>query len=218
MKGERPKTDRATPDRLSIAPLIMCAEDRHITCILTKRMVRSISHPQCQPRGTVEILNTDSARVLHVLAVVAMCACAPKDLPESTSSAPDNDTLSTAVESPRSSQPSLGPSYEAVARRKYGERVEFVFNDSRSYVICIAGEDRFRSPFPKSSPRLTFFVYGLASEQIVFEESIDNASVSWEEDTLVKVSVTPGIVRMEEPTEYGYLYDVVARQKLPLSK
>jgi hypothetical protein len=157
------------------------------------------------------------AEGLCVLAVVVACACAPKKLPESTNPAADTDTLNTAVEFPQSSELSPEPSHEAVARRKYGDRVEFVFDNSRSYVICVAGEDKSRSPFPRFSRRLTFFVYDLASEQIVFEESIENASVSWEEDTLLKVSVTPGIVQMEEPKEYGYLYDVVARQKLPLS-
>jgi hypothetical protein len=156
-------------------------------------------------------------KVLCIVAVVALCACAPKELPESTTSAGDTDTLTTAVDSSQSSQPSPETSYEAAARSKYGGRVKFVFNNSRSYVLCVAGKHQFRRLFPSSSPRLRFFVYDLASEEIIFEESVENASVSWEDDTLVKVTVTPGIVRVEGPREYGYLYDVVARQKLPLN-
>jgi hypothetical protein len=157
------------------------------------------------------------AKGLCIVAVVAVCVCAPKQVPESTSYQPTADTLTTAVESPQSSEPYPEPSYEATARRKYGDKVDFIFNNPRSYVICIAGEDKSKIPSPRFSSRLTFFVYGLTSEQIVLEESLDNASVSWEEDTLLKVSVTPGIVQMEGPKEYGYLYDVVARQKLPLN-
>ncbi len=159
-----------------------------------------------------------SSTLCCIVAVAAVCACAPKKLPESSGSAADTDTLTTAVESPRTSRPSPEPSYAVVARTKYGDGAEFAFNDSRGYVICVAGEDKSRKPFPGFSARLRFFVYDLASGQIVFEESIEKASVSWEGDTLLKVSVTPGIVQTVEPMEYGYLYDVVARQKLPLNK
>lgn len=150
------------------------------------------------------------------MALVAGCTSAQKKLPESTGSMSDIDTLETAVEFPESSQLSPEASYQAVAKSKYGDRVEFFFNNSRSYVICVAGKDRFKSPFPKISSQLRFFVYDLTSDRILFEESLDNASVSWKKDTLLKVSVTPGIVQTGKSLEYGYLYDIVARQKLPL--
>jgi hypothetical protein len=56
----------------------------------------------------------------------------------------------------------------------------------------------------------------MATEEIIFEESVDNAEVSWENDTVLKVSVTPGTVQTERSVEYGYFYDLITRQKRPL--
>jgi hypothetical protein len=155
-------------------------------------------------------------RVFCLAVLVAGCTSARKEPPKATGSPAESATPDTVLDAPPTSTFVSVPSYQVVARNRYGDGVDFIFNDSRSYVICIAGRGRFKSPFPKAASPLRFFVYDLTSDQVVFEESLDNARVSWETETLVKVSVTPGMVQIEKPKEYGYRYDVVAREKSPL--
>ena len=151
-----------------------------------------------------------------IVALVAGCTSARKEPPEPAAFPAGRATPDTIAAAPESSTLASKSSYQVVARSRYGDRVDFVFNDSRTYVICIAAESRFKSPLPKTGSPLRFFVYDLTSDQIVFEESLDNARVSWEENTVLKVSVTPGTVQTEKGREYGYRYDVVAQRKVPL--
>jgi len=104
-------------------------------------------------------------------------------------------------------------SYEESAVRKYGGDDDFHINESGTHVLCIKRSRRVRKPFPVSASRTEFFVFDLSGSEILFGDSLENARVFWEDETHVKVQVTPGIVQGVVPREYGYRYDVVSARK-----
>jgi hypothetical protein len=105
-----------------------------------------------------------------------------------------------------------GAGYESLAMQKYGQGVEFVQNMSGTTMLCVK-----KSKPTQLTPQhqIAFFVYDMKARNVLFEDSIPNGSVNWNDDFSIVVSIVPGTVRDDDKTPAprpGYIYDVRTRK------
>jgi hypothetical protein len=102
--------------------------------------------------------------------------------------------------------------YRAVALQKYGPGVEFVFNESKTAVLCL----RKSKPTAKDpQQQVSFVVFDLAIDSVIFEDEIPNGSVGWKDSLTVLVGTVPGIVKSDEGLagqKSGYVFDLRSRK------
>jgi len=63
--------------------------------------------------------------------------------------------------------------------------------------------------------QIEFFVYDVGAQDVLFEDSIPNGSVSWNDDSSIVVTVIPGTVGDDDKTparRSGYIYDIRSRK------
>jgi hypothetical protein len=134
--------------------------------------------------------------VLHIsagflLLLLASCGSSRKDLKE-----PESGTAR----------------YQAEAVQKYGQGVEFVFNDGKTAVLCL----KMSKPSAKNpQQQVSFFVFDLSIDSTIFEDNLANGSVSWKDNITVLVSTVPGIVKSDETSagrKSGYIFDLRSRK------
>ena len=102
--------------------------------------------------------------------------------------------------------------YKTIALQKFGQGVEFVQNASGSAVLCVK-----RSKPTQLNPQqqVAFLVYDLKAKGVLFEDSIPNGSVGWNDEFSIIVSIVPGTVRDDDKTPAprpGYIYDLRSRK------
>ncbi|MCU0611822.1 MAG: hypothetical protein MUE60_08550 [Candidatus Eisenbacteria bacterium] len=109
------------------------------------------------------------------------------------------------------------PAYVSLAESRYGGTAKYLFNESRTHVLCLS-QARSASPVGpgQATSPLRFFVYDLQADEVILEDSVENARVQWESETSLKVVITPGMVPGIEPREYGYRFDVASRTRAEL--
>jgi len=102
--------------------------------------------------------------------------------------------------------------YGSLAVEKYGNDFEYFFNSPKTYVICL----KRNKPTPQIPQyQISFFIYDLKKNEIIFEESSIDAEVEWRNDHQVQVKITPGIISGDETTDdFTYVYDVTSRKKI----
>ena len=102
--------------------------------------------------------------------------------------------------------------YQKIAEEKYKHDIIYTFNQSKSYVLC----KKFVKPSPKMhQSSVSFFVYDLEKDKIVYEKSVDNGKVKWANDSKLKISIIPGIISGDEDMRnYNYLYDIKKQKKI----
>ena len=136
------------------------------------------------------------SRGIHLFLIVALLllpACASSSRPPASARAAEN--------------------YKNLALAKYGEGVEFIFNESETHVLCLKQNKVKLSPALPQDP-LRFFVYDLQNEKIVYEDSIEDGSVNWISNSELQISIIPGIVSGDEnPEDFTYIYDVKELRK-----
>jgi len=104
--------------------------------------------------------------------------------------------------------------YRSIAAAKYQGNVQYLFNESRSQVICLQSS---KPTGLKPHPELDFFIYDISEESTLFEDSLINAKVSWINNSQVQVEFIPEIISEDgELSKLGYIYDVNMMQKLPI--
>ena len=104
--------------------------------------------------------------------------------------------------------------YKSIALKKYQKNIEYLFNSSDTYVICLT-KNKPTPQMPQN--QISFFVYDLANKEIILEDSLIDGEVSWKSDHDIQVKMTPGILTTDE--EYnkqltGYIFDVKEKKKL----
>ena len=102
--------------------------------------------------------------------------------------------------------------YDSLAVQKYGRGVEFIQNSTGSAILCVK----------KSKPtqlylqqQIAFFIYDVKTKSMLFEDSIANGSVGWNDDFSIVVTIVPGTVRDDNNTPVprpGYIYDLRSRK------
>jgi hypothetical protein len=105
--------------------------------------------------------------------------------------------------------------YRSIAIEKYHSNVQYLFNESRSHVICL----KFSKPTPnKPHPELSFFIYEVSADKILHEDSSMNAEVNWLTNSHVQVEFIPEIISEDENLpKTGYVYDVDKQEKRPFN-
>jgi hypothetical protein len=102
--------------------------------------------------------------------------------------------------------------YQTLAAQKYGQGTEFLFNDTKTAVLCL----KKSKPTAKNPQhQVSFFVFDLSIDSMIFEDEIANGSVSWKDHLTVLVNTVPGIVKSDEPLagqKSGYIFDLRSRK------
>lgn len=101
--------------------------------------------------------------------------------------------------------------YESLAAQKFGKGVDFVRNSSGTAMLCVK-----KSKPTQLNPQqqVAFFVYDMKAKNVLFEDSIPNGSVGWNDDSSIVVTIVPGTVRDDDKTPAprpGYIYDLRSR-------
>ncbi len=83
-------------------------------------------------------------------------------------------------------------------------------NINQNYILVTNKKQKKNSPVPT----LKFFIYYVANETVIFEDTIFNGNVFWKDDKTVEVIVYPEIV-MKQPSGFsiGYLLNVETLEK-----
>ena len=116
--------------------------------------------------------------------------------------------------SQQTSQSKTPLSYERIANAKFKDNIDYFFNSNKSYVLCVK---QSKTTHKILYPPLAFFVYDLKNEKIVYEESFNNGSAKWVNDTQIKVTLVPGIISGIEKIDSkarGFIYDLAVNRKL----
>jgi hypothetical protein len=105
-----------------------------------------------------------------------------------------------------------GTLYRALAAQKYGQGVEFLSNDTKTAVVCL----KKSKPTAKNpQQQVSFFVFDLSIDSVIFEDEIPNGSVGWKDNLTVLVSTVPGNEKSDEASagqKSGYLFDLRSRK------
>ena len=102
--------------------------------------------------------------------------------------------------------------WESMARKKYGPGVEFVFNSTKSAVLCLK---KLKPVSGDMRHQVSFFVFDLSSDSAIFEDTLPDAFVEWKDNFSVLVSIAPGMEKSDErlgELKFGYIFDLRVRK------
>ncbi|MBL7959684.1 hypothetical protein JNL27_05525 [bacterium] len=136
--------------------------------------------------------------IVMFLAILVSCTSAQKS---NSSAFQEKQDLSPAVEK-----------YKTLAMEKYKEGIDYVFNESGSFVMCVhAAKPSAEHP----QKTISFFVYDLKNEKILYEESVGDGSVKWKNDVQIEITSKIGIITPSHQSNIiHYVYDVSTQKKL----
>ena len=117
------------------------------------------------------------------------CASAPKNVQEKTNA----------------------EKYQTIAESKYQTGIEYLFNETRTHVLCRHAE---KPTTMKPQHRVSFFIFDVKSDSLSFEESLPDGMVAWKNARQVEVTAYPGMVKKDDSPLPGYVYDVVTGKKI----
>lgn len=104
--------------------------------------------------------------------------------------------------------------YTELAKDKFGDNFATQMNSDKTYVLCSNVPKSIRDNGPTA---VSYFIYDLKNDKIVFEESIPDGNVSWLNEHQIKVTIIPGIVKGDDKeggSKTGYIYDVIQMKKI----
>ena len=104
--------------------------------------------------------------------------------------------------------------YTELAKDKFGDNFSIQMNSDKTYVLCSNVPKSIKDNRPAT---VSYFIYDLKNEKIVFEESIPDGNVSWLNEHQIKITIIPGIVKgdeKEEGSDSGYIYDIIQMKKI----
>lgn len=141
-------------------------------------------------------------KIIFTFLLLILVSCTSAKKSNSAVSQEKNDTL-PAVEK-----------YKTLAVEKYKDQIDYVFNQSKTHVLCA----RTSKPTPKMPENnVSFFVFDLNHENIIFEESIVDGSVTWINNRQLEIIQKTGIISGENPDRrHGYIFDVESKTKTDL--
>ena len=102
--------------------------------------------------------------------------------------------LITACTSTEASQSTNEPpAYMAEAAQRYGKTafIDTYDNDAATHVIVA---HHLKPTAEQPLPMVSFFIYSLEADSVVFSETNVKGEVAWENNRFVKVDVTPSVV------------------------
>ena len=88
------------------------------------------------------------------------------------------------------------PKYMTIAQNKYGASVQYLYNESKTHVICYkTSKPDIQNPFAN----LQYFIYDLGNKQIIREEELNNGKIRWLDDFKIETTIIPGMVQKGSP-------------------
>ena len=103
--------------------------------------------------------------------------------------------------------------YAELAKDKFGDNFSIQMNSDKTFVLCSNVPKSIKDNEPTA---VSYFIYDLKNEKIVFEESIPDGNVSWLNEHQIKVTIIPGIVKRDDEggSNTEYIYDVIQMKKI----
>lgn len=101
--------------------------------------------------------------------------------------------------------------YKMIAADKYQNNVRYSLNDDSTYVICTSVTKSVQLKITR------FFIFDIANDKVLFEDSVINGSVAWLNATQVQIYSQPGIVKGDESETAApgsYIFDVVQQKRI----
>lgn len=106
--------------------------------------------------------------------------------------------------------------YQSISEEKLNGNIEHVFSPDSSYVLSYV-ETKGTPKQPQNN--IKYIVQDLKSDQVVYEGSLDNGSVSFYNDHALKIVMIPGMMRENQTLDdFTYVYDLKTKEKQPLTK
>ncbi len=105
-------------------------------------------------------------------------------------------------------------SYKEIAALKLGNKIEYLFNESGTYVIALKREEETaQNPFPFTR----FIIFKTGESKIIFEERLMISGIRWISETEAEAITHSGIVSSDAPDrKSGYIFDAAAVRKREL--
>jgi hypothetical protein len=100
-----------------------------------------------------------------------------------------------------------------VAEDRYGGEVEYSPNESQSFLLCV-NKPKVQPGDPQQPVR--FVLFDVARNEVVFEDSLENADVRWLSNDRIEVRAIPEIVSDDGDTASGYIFDTHTRTRTPI--
>jgi len=100
-----------------------------------------------------------------------------------------------------------------VAEDRYGGEVEFLPNESKSFLLCL-NRPKVQPGNPQQQVR--FILFDVTRDEAVLEDSLDNADVRWLSNDRIEVRTIPEVVSDDGDTGSGYIFDTHARTRTPI--
>ena len=144
-----------------------------------------------------------------VICLLIACVSGQRDIHSDDSPVAGTETAAPDTEQVARSSRTV----KTLAVDRLGDRVRYIPNASNTYILCVGESPAITGKIFKPSGDIRFFVYCVETESIIFEDAVDATSVSWEDDTHIKVAITPGTVQTVDIQEHGYRYDVISGMK-----
>ncbi|MFA9372244.1 MAG: hypothetical protein ACERIH_11095 [Labilibaculum antarcticum] len=102
--------------------------------------------------------------------------------------------------------------YQQIAEKKFGEKVEYKLNPNKTYALCQKMTlDLLQNP----NQLIEFFIYDIQKEEIIYEDKIANAKISWHNNTQLLIIKQKGYIK--NPTDTGrwtYIFDLKSKKKV----
>jgi hypothetical protein len=130
--------------------------------------------------------------------LISACASAPKN--------------SANLPQEKKTEQSTSEKYKALAISKYETDIEYVFNESKTVVVCAQSQKR---TIEKPRHSLKFFVYDVAKDRVIFEESLADGEVVWKNDHEIKITQRLGTAQKDGSNMVTYVFDVITQKKVP---
>ena len=98
--------------------------------------------------------------------------------------------------------------HEMLIEEKLGGKPEYLANANRVYLLC--------RKIDKARPgKVSFLVYHLPDQKIIYQEQLENGQVEWESDTVIKITKALGNRTEDYPEGYRiYYYDVIKKKTM----
>lgn len=103
-------------------------------------------------------------------------------------------------------------SIKQIAGEKFGKDYTFQNNSSKTFTICLSNNNSKSLAINK----LKYFVYDFNKAELIFEDSLINCNIGWENDSIFSVTKIPGIVKKDSESNKNnvlYSFDVFQRKK-----
>lgn len=99
-------------------------------------------------------------------------------------------------------------------KSKNWENVSRIPNNKNSFVLVV-NQKKPTNLIP--SPELSYFVYDLSKDEIVYEEEMIKGKIKWLDNENIRISLSPGMIKDNEKENeklFGYTINIISKIKI----